>query len=491
MKNKFFFDSCKYLGLILAVALGCRLTQGAIVYLIGFMAAVFIIQKKIGIAMALYMLISFLIITNRVVIGVSPLFLLGAKIANMMVLLASIFMVGQVRTRYKFPVNGLWLYILFAIISSADGWFPLISYLKIINFAIMLGVLMMLSKIMQNTEKDLYQIRCVMMAFAMFLIWGSLAARFIPSVGYSMELQSAAMWGMDVTGDEILKREGKVLFNGMTYHSQCFGPMIATIGSWLLCDMLFIERRIGKFHMSLLAIIPVFLYMSRSRSALVTFTATSLVLLFYALPKANIPRQIKGKVVNAFLLLFILTIATATVSQIRNQTISKWLRKTDEVSTDQRSLMDAVTASRMGLIEISMRDFKLNPFFGKGFQVDSWHKAAYQSGQITLFSAPIEKGNVFTMILGEGGFLGMSAFLIFLIMFYGACMKNRYSCTMTQFTCFLASNMAEGTFFSPSGMGNTQWAICAIGAFAVDILVIRQYEREQMAKYQGYPPRYV
>lgn len=479
LKNNYLLDSLKYLALIFVMALCCRVTQGAFVYALGLMAAIFIIQKKIGSAMVFYMLISFLSVTNRVFMGLSPMFLLGAKVANMMVLMAAFFMVGQVRTNRKLPVASLWIYLLFAVISSFDGWFPIISFLKIINFGIMLSVMMMLSKIMQNTDKDLYQIRCVMMAFAMFLIWGSMFARLVPSIGYSMEVQKAANWGIETTGAEVASREGRRMFNGMTYHSQAFGPLIAIIGSWLLCDMLFIERRLVKLHLSLLAIVPVFLYMSRSRTAFVTIAATVMVLLFYALPKANISRQIKGKVMNMFVLLLLLLLAVMAISQIRNQAISKWLRKTDEVKTDQRSLIDAVASSRMGLIEQSLRDFKLNPVFGKGFQVHDWHKIAYQCGAITLFSAPLEKGNLFVMILGEGGLCGAMAFLVFLLAFYSTCMKKRYSCLMTLFTCFLASNLAESMFFAPSGTGGTEWAICSIGAFAVDIIVIRQQEKEK------------
>ena len=41
---------------------------------------------------------------------------------------------------------------------------------------------------------------------------------------------------------------------------------------------------------------------------------------------------------------------------------------------------------------------------------------------------------------------------------------------MTNFTCFLVANLADSTFFSPSGLGGFMWMVACIGAFSTDCL---------------------
>ena len=160
-------------------------------------------------------------------------------------------------------------------------------------------------------------------------------------------------------------------------------------------------------------------------------------------------------------------------AQIRNKTISRWIRKEDNMETDHRSVGEALTASRMSLVEYNLNDFKLNPILGKGFQVMNWHDAAYRNKQISLLSAPIEKGVLPLMLLGETGVVGALVFVVFLFSFYKTCIRRQYRVLLCLFTTLMAGNMGEASFFSPGGSA-MQWTIAVIGGFSLDLIVKRQ-----------------
>ncbi len=82
------------------------------------------------------------------------------------------------------------------------------------------------------------------------------------------------------------------------------------------------------------------------------------------------------------------------------------------------------------------------------------------------------------MVLGETGILGVIAFIIFLIVFIATCHQRHYAATLTLFAVYLSTNMAEATFFSPSGGGGVMWIIMVVGGFVIDMnrVVARQAE---------------
>jgi hypothetical protein len=164
----------------------------------------------------------------------------------------------------------------------------------------------------------------------------------------------------------------------------------------------------------------------------------------------------------------------AVIGQIRSQVLSKWLRKTEDVNADNRSLAEAFTGSRQALIEYNLNDFKLNPIFGKGFQVMRGMEQAYRAHLITWYSASVEKGVTPYVVLGETGIMGAIVFIVFLFVFYGTCLKRRYLSTLTMFTCMFVANLADSTFFSPGGCGGFLWIASCVGGFGIDLISIRQ-----------------
>ena len=475
LTNKFHKDVLKAFVVICAILGLCRVTMGGMAVVVAVLGAGFALARKPGYLACCYIMFPFFTIFNRVIVGVSPVFLMTARLGNLFMIAAMVLTgIGFAgRAREKLPIGWLFAYCVVACISSIDGWMPMISYLKIAQFALFLIGLIFVTRLLQQSDEGLYQLRCVFMALAIIFLWGSLVSRFVPSVGYSMQISKAAGWGIELTGADIAASEGMSLFNGMTHHSQMLAPTIAMLATWVLCDMLFVERRFAMLHVGVMLPAPVLLYLSRSRGGLLDVVAVLGTIFFICMPRARLAHAIKNRLVQMLLVATIFLVGTLVVGQIRNQTLSKWLRKTEDVGGDTRSLTDAFTGSRQALIEYNLSDFKLNPLFGKGFQVIRGMEQAYRAKLITWYSAAVEKGVTPYVILGETGLVGAGVFLIFMIAFYGTCIKRRYLSLMTSFTCVLVANLADSTLFSPGGLGGFLWITSCVGAFSTDLMALR------------------
>ena len=474
-KNKFHKDVLIALVVICAILGLCRVTMGGVAVLVAVLGAGFALARKPGYLAFCYVMFPMFTIFNRTIVGISPVFLMTARLGNLFMIVAMVLTGAGFagRAREKLPIGWMFAYCIVACISSIDGWMPLISYLKIAQFVLFLIGLLFVTRLLQQSEEGLYQLRCVFMALAIVFLWGSLVSRFVPSVGYSMTIDRAAGWGMDITGEEAAASEGMSLFNGMTHHSQMLAPTIAMLATWVLCDMLFVERRFAILHVGVMLPAPVLLYLSRSRGGLLDIVAVMGTIFFVCMPRARLAHAIKNRLVQMLLLATMFLVGALIVGQIRNQTLSKWLRKTEHVGGDTRSLKDAFTGRRQALIAYNLNDFKLNPLFGMGFQVVRGMEQAYRAKMITWYSASVEKGVTPYVILGETGLVGAGVFLIFLIVFYGTCLKRRYLSLITSFTCVLVANLADSTLFSPGGLGGFLWITACVGGFSTDLMALR------------------
>ncbi len=358
-----------------------------------------------------------------------------------------------------------------AAISSIEGYCPVISYLKIINFFVFIAGLCLGTKRIDRHPRDLRQIRCAILAIIALLTYGSLLTLPFPSIAYFTSLKDIVIeHGTQYADEAFHEYTGSAgLFTGITAHSQFLGPVLACAFAWLLCDMLLVERAFSPIHIALLVPIPVLAYMTRSRLAFVVLASSMAMVGAYCIPYSAIPQRLQARFSSGMVLMAFLLLVAASVFELQNGTVSKWLRKTDEVALDSRSLGEAVTESRLGLIQKNVRDFKRSIILGSGFQVDDLTKTKYQSGQVSLFSASIEKGLLPLMILGETGLAGGIVFALFLITFYVKCHARRFTATLTLFTVYLSSNMAEATFFAPSGGGGVLWILMVVGGFVIDM----------------------
>lgn len=462
-------DVLKFLFLLAISIAGCRLTNGLFAWLLASMGCLACMSGWLSTAVTCFTFLPLLIYFSPTLVAGTQL---GPAVRiGQIAILFSMLLSPSVRNRKEsIPLGWLFAYSVVALISSADGWMPLISYLKILNFVLFVTGVILLGKMVQASEKALYQLRVILLGLAVFIVIGSVFAYFVPSVGYSMEVSRAANWGIYTTGEEVAAREGKKLFNGVLNHSQALANNVPLWFAWVLCDMLLVERRLSKLHMAIIIFAPVLMYMSRSRTALVVFVVSMIMISFYCVPVSQMPTVVKRRIKGIICSIGIIIVLVAVVAQIRDDTLSKWIRKYDDPSSDDKSLGEALTSSRMGLVEYNMRDFKLNPMLGKGFQVMDWHAEAYRAGRISLLSAPIEKGVLPLMVLGETGIVGAVVFVIFLISFYSTCAKKKYRVLLCLFTALMASNMSEASFFSPGGAAS-QWTVAIIGGFGLDLIM--------------------
>jgi len=474
-KDKFTRDVFKALVAISAILLACKFTAGVMAVVVALAGAYFALQRKSGYLAICYMMFPLFMSFNRVIVGLSPVFLMTARLGNLF-MIAVMMLTGagmQGRVREKLPILWMFAYCLVACLSSIDGWMPLISYLKLFQFVLFLIGLLFVARIMQQSDQGLYQLRCAMMAIAIIILCGSILVRFIPSVGFSMMVARAESWGFDVTGAEIAKSEGITLFNGMVCHSQMLAPMVAMMSAWVLCDMILVAKRITWIHGIALAPTPVLLYMSRSRGGFLDIVVVMTTVLFVCVPRARLSQVVRSKLALLVMGASVALVVVAGIAQVRNQAISRWLRKVEDVHGDTRTLQEAFTDSRSASIAYNLNDFRLNPLLGKGFQVVRGMDRAYRAKQLSLFSAPVEKGVTPYVILGETGLLGAGVFAIFLISFYVTCLKRRYLSLLTLFTCYLTINLADSTLFSPGG-GGVFWIVSCLGGFGIDLISIRQ-----------------
>ncbi len=423
-----------------------------------------------GDAICSYLLLTFLQVINHIIMPRYPHFAVMTKLGSALMTFALILSASTRRGKHRIPLGTLFLYLVVAFFTSFWGYFPLISHLKILNFAFfIIGIYLGTKNINQNPEA-ISQIRHFMLALVLLLTYGSLMTLPFPAVAYFTSVHDVLReYGLAQANETLAEGVPLYLFSGITNHSQYLGPTSASLFGWLLCDMWLVKKRLSKLHLYLLAPIPLICFMTRSRLALFILLASLLLTTLLCLPRAKVSRRTKTAFWGLFIFGFFVLIAAATFSELKDRSISRWIRKTNDITSDDRSLGTAITSSRQGLIDMNLIDFKRNPLLGSGFQVASFTRDMYNSGRASLFSATIEKGVLPLMILGETGIVGALAFSIFLITFYGICKRKRYTATATLLSIFFLMNLAEANFFAPSGGGGTHWILLIVGGFIIDM----------------------
>ena len=461
------------LTILLAASIAiCRATNGYGFFAIAAVGTFYALRGEAGVAIFAYALIPFFTLLNPLILPKAPFFPIVSRLTTLGIAAALILGGARRKGSEQLPLGYVFIYLPIALISSFQGYFPLISYFKILNFAAFIMGLHVGTKNIDQNQEAVFFARAGFLAIAILLVWGSLATLPFPSIAYFTSIRNViGSEGIEAAEDVLAESTGSGLFTGITTHSQFLGPCLAILGGWVACDMLFVERRLRPLHLLLLIPIPLMIAMTRARVGILTFCMLIVFLLFYCIPRINLPakeRKWISYMLYAFIAVFFIVAAAA---EIKRGSISRLVRKTNDMSEDSRSLLEAVTSSRQGKIAECMRDFHANPLWGMGFQVSEDHRLKYQLGEVSIFSASIEKGILPLMVLGETGIIGSIAFLLFLFFFYHDAMLNGYIATITLFSTLIVSNMAEATFFSPGGGGGFFWMIAVCGGFLIDMCV--------------------
>ena len=466
---------------VLMIAL-CRLTRGYIMPLYAFIGACCAFTNHLGWSLVFFVLMPFFAVLNPILVGnASSLYIHSLRFGSLLIGVILALHGASRQGQHRLPFIGMIPFLMVAAISSADGWAPLVSYMKLINFVVFLVGIWYGTQNLDQRPKDVLLLRSMFLALSCFVIFGSVATIAVPSVGYAMNLRNAMLeGGAEYTSDAV------TLFCGVTNHSQTLGVFAPIVAAYTLSDMLFLERRFRWLHVAVIVLALPLCYMSRSRVGLLSMMTALAAVGFYAAHRIPLPTAVKHRLNNAVWAGIGMVLLVAVVAQLTSGTMSKWLRKTGDTEGDNRSLGEAVTSSRMGLIEQSMYEFRRRPLLGMGFQVAEYTQDFVARQKGLVLSAPIEKGVTPVMVLGETGIIGEFFFLVFLGTFYGVCTRRKYYVTVSLFSVFLVANLAESTFFSPSGDGGFQWIMCVVGGFTIDTYLLFRRQLEQQWASMGF-----
>lgn len=490
-ENEIYKLAARYAGIIALVLVACHYFGAAPAVAIVCVGCGAAFANRVSIALSAFILLPFIMIFNPILIPKSGM-LWGFTLRGGPLLIGLCLATTSQRRKgnYKLPLNMLWAYLLIAAMCSIQGYVPKISYAKLINFGLFLWVICEATKNLQTEKWELFRLRAFLFGLTALLIIGSLIAYRYPAVstlnGLVLMKQNI---GADVEfmDDFLRSAGGQKLFVGLLNQSQAFAGVASCCLGWLICDMLFVEQRIRGPHMVLICVTPVLVFMTRSRMGLLIMSAFVFFLYIYSMRRVGLPKVVKNRINGMLTVLLVLGSIALAVGEARNHLVSRWIRKTDAVANDERGLSEAITNSRQGLIDQNLSDFRRNRLFGSGFQVAANHVARYGSQRGFIITAPIEKGILPLMVLGETGILGALFFLLFLSDFFAKCAEMHLWSTLTLFAVLLASNMAEATFFSPGGIGAILWCFTAVGGFVCDSYV-RSMQSNPIAMSRRYLP---
>ena len=366
-------------------------------------------------------------------------------------------LVGQRKTAITTAFCGIYMYVLYMTIPSASGWYPYVSYLKLILFTLVFNALVFLTNLLLVAKQlDVRRLRSVYLAFACVFIFGSILLLPFPAIS-------------QLSGEEYLNAlesgAGVVsLFKGMTVQSQALGPIIVVLAGALLSDLLFGIRKVNWLYVCLLAICPYLIYKTSSRTAMFTIVLMCCLNVYIVMRARNIKSTWRTKVSSTAIFLAILGIAGMVVVPSLRDGVARYILKYDTNATMADVNFEDAVRTRQGLMDSAMEDFRKKPIFGNGFQVDERLLSLIGSRKSGLIlSAPVEKGVWVTAVLQEGGVCGFVLLIGVFLNIVVVMIKRHYYIGITMFSALLLLNMGEFTMFAMSGMGGFIWAMVFVG----------------------------
>ena len=374
----------------------------------------------------------------------------------------------------------LWImpFVLYMVIPSLGGWSPLVSILKLLLFTtVFIGYAGCANIALSQSKDESPALRGMLVAAMAFFIFGSLLIIPFPSISYmgAQELANDKAFLAEIEAGHMVS-----LFKGMTWHSQMLGPLMSIFCVFLVGDMLFNMQRPDKLYFAMIAVCPLLVYKTSSRTAMAVLICGVAVMVLMFLNKKNVEKIWRARVVTICgivavpLLLLVFMLPSARQEMLRFS-----LKYTQE--SQQRLVWDTkeVMSSRQGLMDQAMYNWRKKPVIGNGFQVSEQMQYEKRSGLGGILSAPIEKGVWVTAVLEEGGVIGMTLFCIFWISAVLTLWAAGYCATSAMLLSLIVMNMAEFTMFSMSGAGGFIW--CLI--FVMSILEGRRVNEERIRRW--------
>ena len=409
------------------------------------------ISQKFTISTIMLIIYSALRLCNSIIVNIGPCYLLGYRLSILtgLFVLFSCLKRSAVKTSFRF-LSFIYIYIIYMTFISLFGWSPIISELKIMLFISFFMTLHFVFLAGVTRLINISILRASMFTISIFYIIGTMISIPFPAVSKSMLLQGGRRGNIERTNEDLLEIEG--LFNGLLYHSQTLGAFMAMLNGFLLSDYIFNVQKKSWSYRILLLCIPIVIYLSSSRTGMGAYIISWIVCLGFAWRSSEV--SIKSKQQIQFFSC-VAVIGLLCLAVIKQKNVQKFLLKG---SGDDLTFVEGLTNSRIGLIESAMSNFFDSPLFGNGFQVSK----DFAMQEISIWTAPIEKGNLFTMVLEEGGIIGGAIFYTGVLYLLFNVLKAKYYCFSVCFIVFLTSNLGEAVFFSTSGPGGFYWVLCVV-----------------------------
>ena len=400
--------------------------------------------------------------------GVANPFLFPKTSVTFIIARVSLFIVAAVlmlnvfatrNARIVSPFVGIFLYIAWSAAVSAQGFEPIVSYLKIMLFIpIYAALYAVANEVTASTRVNAKAVRSAILAIVCFIVFGSAALWPFPGVS---QLQARLVEGEDVAKIAEMLAEGKSLFMGITNHSQALGPMLGVLLSAVFADLLFSIKRWEPIYIALLVIGAFLIVKTSSRTGMGTLIAgVSMAIWLFWLARV-VGARWKAKVTSGIFIIGIVGfIMVFAVSSVRDGMLSFILKVNANTSIRASDVtFKRVASSRQGLVDVAMHNFRNKPLTGNGFQVSEGLKHKKRNGLMDYMSAPIEKGFWPAAILEEGGVPGFILFAGFLLVTLILLIQRHAYIGAATFWSFIAVNLGEFNFFSMSYTGGFEWAL--------------------------------
>ena len=327
-----------------------------------------------------------------------------------------------------------------AVCSILSGWYTSIALLKLFNFWAVVSSIFAGLVVLRTQRIDLSEwFVSLILAAALF---GFLAIAFGVQKNYYGDV------------------EGGRLFNGAFLHPNCHSIYASQFVVFLASVIMLGKYRNVWIAVPLIAVWIVFMLMSEARTSVVSASAGLLTLVVFAKPMRNragwrLKVNLSRSAIWACVVVAVIAAIGADAAlggSLRRGLVSFFNKGGGVEATDIDTTQ--VMASRTGMIERSWNNFQDSPIYGIGFQVA---KTEFFVRNATWLSAPAEKGFLPTAVLEEGGILGATAFVLFLLAYVSELWRERSTPALAMFVTFLACNMTEVSIFSPGGSGSFGW----------------------------------
>ena len=323
--------------------------------------------------------------------------------------------------------------LLFVLTSLLVSPFPSIAIVKAIS-------LIVFSYAVFKTYKWGYINESILRQFIEALVIGNLVLYYTP-------------YGYYING----------LFMGVFNHSQSIGIFFVPLLVYYTIS--FFEKQIrGKWEklFSIFMILLGFIEILATYSRTSIFTYVALIIMYVVLKKFNLKNivMIFKKPFHLFVAIIILGIISLNVSKIYN-VAQNYIFKSYSNAVWEVKGTGNILSSRQALFDESINNFYRSPILGNGFGVQ------FENGQVAdnpmkylpLLNVPYtmvnEKGNVYLMVLEEGGIIVFIVFLWFVLLQLKQT-KRFPPAFYTSFSIFIVFN-GESTFFSLNGAGAYQF----------------------------------